>query len=287
MAACSEPEESRSFSGALFRRSRKRRARPELLVNAVFRPLAHVVVLALVPLRVSPPLVVAANALAGLAAVVAVAGGQLVTGALLLQLKTVLDNADGQLARASGRTSVLGRYLDTEADLVVNVAVFTALAYETGSLLLALPSLVALTLVLSADFNEEVLHRRARGEAVETEPSAASEGPVARALAAAYRVVFGPQDRALQGIASRRLERILARVREPERRERATLAYHDDLTSTVLANFGLSTQLTVLGACLVVGRPALYLWLVLACAAFLPLLQLRRERAARRALEPS
>ncbi|HEY4621647.1 MAG TPA: hypothetical protein VIG93_08080, partial [Gaiellaceae bacterium] len=65
------------------------------------------------------------------------------------------------------------------------------------------------------------------------------------------------------------------------------LAYHDDLTSTVLANFGLSTQLAVLGACLVVGRPALYLWLVLACAAVLPLLQLRRERAARRALEPS
>jgi phosphatidylglycerophosphate synthase len=285
MAACSEPEESRSFSSLTFERSRKRRVGQELLVAAVFRPLAHGFVLALVPLRASPPLVVAANAVAGLAAAAAIARGQLVAGALLLQLKTVLDNADGQLARATGRTSVLGRYLDTEADLVVNVAIFAALGYTTGQPLLALAGLVAITLALSAGFNEEVLYRRARGEAVETQPSAASEGHLARTLAAAYRVAFALHDRALQGIASRRLARLLVGVEEPERRARATLAYHDDLTSTVLANFGLSTQLAALGACLVLDRPTLYLWLAVACAAALPVLQARRERAARRALE--
>ena len=51
---------------------------------------------------------------------------------VLLQLKTVLDNADGQLARASGRVTLTGRYLDTEADLVVNAALFAALGYVTG-----------------------------------------------------------------------------------------------------------------------------------------------------------
>jgi phosphatidylglycerophosphate synthase len=284
MAACSEPEESRSFSSALFQRGRKSRVRPELLVDAVFGRLAHLVVLVLVPLRVNPSLVVVANAVAGLAAAVAVARGQLTAGALLLQLKTVLDNADGQLARASGRTSVLGRYLDAEADLVVNVALFAALARETGAWPLAVVALAALTLILSANFNEEVLHRRARGHAVETEPSASSEGRLAQALARIYRLLFSPQDRALQWLARRRLERILVLAREPERRERATLAYHDGVTSTVLANLGLSTQLALLGACLVLARPALYLWLVLAFAALLPLVQLRRERAARRAL---
>jgi hypothetical protein len=282
MAACSEPEESRSFASGVFARGRKARAGRELLVDLVFRPLAHVLVLGLAALRVSPALVVAANAAAGFAAAVALVEGELVAAALLLQLKTVLDNADGQLARATGRTSVLGRYLDTEADLVVNVAVFAALAHVTGSPLLALAGLAALTLVMSAAFNEDVLYRRARGEQVTTQPPAEGEGALARALADVYRAVFAPQDRALQGLAQRRLDRILAGVDDPRRREQAVLAYHDDLTSTVLANLGLSTQLAVLGLCLAAGHAGAYLWIVLACAAVLPLLQLGRELRTRR-----
>ena len=49
----------------------------------------------------------------------------------------------------------------------------------------------------------------------------------------------------------------------------------------MLANLGLSTQLFVLGACLVVGVPDLYLWLVLASVTLLPVLQLRRELVVR------
>jgi hypothetical protein len=52
----------------------------------------------------------------------------------------------------------------------------------------------------------------------------------------------------------------------------------------VLANLGLSTQLVLLGVCLVLEAPGLYLWLVVGSVALLPLLQLRRERLARRAL---
>ena len=91
----------------------------EFLCERVFRPLAHVVVLALLPLRVPPPAVVAASGAAGLAAAVELARGHLVVAALLLQLKTVLDNADGQLARLTGRVTVFGRYLDSELDLLV------------------------------------------------------------------------------------------------------------------------------------------------------------------------
>jgi hypothetical protein len=50
---------------------------------------------------------------------------------------------------------------------------------------------------------------------------------------------------------------------------------------SVLANLGLSTQLAVLGVCLILGVPVVYLWLVIACVPVLPLLQLRRERLAR------
>ena len=44
--------------------------RPELLCERVFRPLAHLVVLVLLPLRVPPPAVVLASAATGLAAAV-------------------------------------------------------------------------------------------------------------------------------------------------------------------------------------------------------------------------
>jgi archaetidylinositol phosphate synthase len=284
MAASSEPDEPTTLSSVLHERARTRRSVPELIAENVFRPLASPVVQALLPLRVSPSAVVLANATAGLGSVVLITQGQLIGAALLLQLKTVLDNADGQLARASGRTSALGRYLDTEADLVVNVALFAALAYAADAPVLALAAFVALTVVLSADFNEDVLYRRARGETVVTEPSAAGEGRLARLLAGVYRVLFGPQDRAFQAISSARLGRLLDGVSDPDHRGAATLAYHDGFTSAVLANLGLSTQLAVLGVCLALGAPEAYLWIVLGCAALLPPLELRRDLQVRRVL---
>ena len=63
------------------------------------------------------------------------------------------------------------------------------------------------------------------------------------------------------------------------------LAYNDRATVAVLANLGLSTQLAVLGVCLAAGQPRVYLWLTLVALACLPLLQLRRETLARRALD--
>jgi hypothetical protein len=65
---------------------------------------------------------------------------------------------------------------------------------------------------------------------------------------------------------------------------RADLAYHDGRTLSYLANTGLSTQLLALGACLVAGAPTAYLWLAVAALLPLPVLQLRREALARRAL---
>lgn len=254
------------------------------MLEWIFRPLAVPVVAALALLRISPIAVVLANGVAGVAAAVAIARGEFVVGAVLLQVRTLLDNADGQLARVTGRASALGRYLDTEIDLVVNAALFGALAYTTSSPLLALAGFVALTVVLSADFDTDVLYRRTRGEKVVVEPDPASEGRVAHQLARVYRLVFAPQDRALQGISKRRLERVLAGVTDQARRGHATLAYYDDVTATILANLGLSTQHALLGLCLVLGAPAVYLWLVIGFALLLPLLQVRRELLARAAL---
>lgn len=253
----------------------------ELVVAAFFGPAANLLVTLLLPLRVPPPAVVLANAAVGLLAALAVGLDALVVAALLLQLKTVLDNADGRLARASGRSSLVGRYLDTEADFVVNLVLFGALGWLTGEPWLAAAGFLTLTLTLSVDFNLVQLYRETH-----LQPSAtpSSGSALERALGAVYRIVFRPQDSLVRAVSARRLERVLRSEPDPAWRRDATLAYHDRLTLAVLANLGLSTQLVAVGACLVLGVPVLYLWLALAQGLLLPLLQLRRERLARLAL---
>ena len=110
--------------------------------------------------------------------------------AVLVQVKTVLDNADGQLARVTGRVTLAGRYLDTEADLVVNAALVAALGHATGQPWLALAGFLALTLVLAADYNLSELYREVRG--VAQSPPASSGGRLENLLQAIYRIVFAP-----------------------------------------------------------------------------------------------
>jgi phosphatidylglycerophosphate synthase len=195
----------------------------------VFRPLAHVVVLALAPLRVPPPVVVAAAAATGVAGAVELARGHLVVAALLVQLKTVLDNADGQLARLTGRVTAFGRYLDSECDLLVNAALFAALGTP-----LALLGFVLLTLILSANLNAE---RISRGAAAAWDSSV---------LGRVYGVLYGWQDR----LADRMLGR------------RPVQAWQ----VSALANLGMTTQLAAFGICMAVGHPLAYVW-ILVCEA--------------------
>jgi phosphatidylglycerophosphate synthase len=246
---------------------RKPRQGIELVCEYAFRPAAHLLARALAPLRVPPPAVVLAATCVGLGAAVAIGAGHFVAGALLLQLKTLLDNADGQLARLSGRISAFGRYLDSESDLLVDAAVFAALGLHVGPVL-ALVGFVALTLVLSANFNIERLYRRAHGRTAPASPE--QEDRKTRVVAALYRVLYEPQDRLFDALARRRAG-----------------AWHEPRGVQVLANMGLSTQLAALGVCLALSRPAAYVYVTLGCLALFLLVLLRRELLVRRAAGPS
>lgn len=254
-----------------------RRAGSEFVLERVFQPLSSALVPILLRLHTPPPAVVLANAVAGLLAALAIGRGALVAAALLLQLKTLLDNTDGRLARASGRVTLAGRYLDSIADLVVNAALFAALGYATGEPLLALGAFVALTAVLTVDFNVSDLAREAHG-VPSAQPLPTGSRPD-RLLGAVYAAVFAPQDRLVRAVSEGRFARAVGEDGSTETRR----AYFDPFTLTVLANLGLTTQLAVLGVCLVLGIPMLYLWLVAAGLLALLPLQLRRERLARRA----
>ena len=251
-------------------RSRKTKVAHELICEHVYRPLAHLVVLVLLPLRVPPPFVAATAGATGIAAAVQLAQGRLLLAAILVQAKTVLDNADGQLARLSGRVTVFGRYLDSELDLLVNSALFAGVAVATGKPALAAAGFVALTVVLSVNYNGERLYRAERGEDVTAMPE--TTGPAAGFLRGLYLLVYAPQDRLVERFVAHRL-------RDAGPRER--LAYHDRATLSVLANLGMSTQLVVFGACIALGRPAAFAWIALSELALVLLLALRRELALR------
>ncbi len=223
---------------------RKQRAGFDLVCELVFRPPAHLLARALAQLRVPPPAVVLAGAATGLAAAVEVGRHAFLAGALLLQLKTLLDNADGQLARATVRVSDFGRYLDSESDLLVDAAVFAGLGVWIGPWL-ALAGFVLLTTVLSLNFNLERIHRAA--------PAAWDRSPLGRL----YGMLYGWQDRLAEAL-----------IRRPSR-----------ATVLVASNFGLSPQLLVLGVFLAVGHPGIYLTVLLGCTAVLAaLIAVDRER---------
>jgi phosphatidylglycerophosphate synthase len=201
----------------------------------MFRPLAHPLVLVLARLRVPPPAVVLAAGAAGVAGAVELSRASFLLAAGLVQLKTLLDNADGQLARLTGKTSAFGRYLDSEVDLLVNAVLFAAIGHYAGMPAAGLVGFVALTSVLSLNFNAARLSRAAPAE-----PEEASSTVLLSLVRAVYRVVYRPQDRLAEWVVARR----------------------PALTSpkwvSVLANLGMSTQLAVLGACLVFGAPLLF-----------------------------
>jgi archaetidylinositol phosphate synthase len=225
---------------------RKPRHGIELVCELGFRPVAHLVARALLPLRVPPPAVVIAGACTGIAAAVAIGRHAFLAAAFLLQLKTLLDNADGQLARLSGRVTAFGRYLDSESDLLVDAALFAALGIWIGAPL-ALLGFFALTAVLSINFNVERLYRGVPAERSD------DGSPLGRA----YSTLYGWQDRLADRVVRRRPH---ARV------------------VGIVANFGLSTQLALLGLCLALGHPTAYLVVICICALSLVPLLLRRER---------
>jgi len=218
----------------------------------VFRPLAHPLVLLLARLRVPPPLVVVAAGAAGIAGAAELARGSFLAAALLVQLKTLLDNADGQLARLTGRTSAFGRYLDSEVDLLVNAALYAALGWNTGQPAVAVLGFLALTSVLSLNFNAERLSREAGAE-----PGAEDRGTAA--LRRIYGLVYAPQDRLAEALVARRP------------------ALAGSVAVSLLANLGMSTQLAAFGLLMALGHPIAFAWLAVAEVAVIALALLPRR----------
>ena len=221
------------------------------------RPLAVAIARWAEPRGLSPHLFTLLQALAGFAAAVILPWATpwaRVLVFLLLPLKSMLDAVDGTLARLRQRPTRTGRFLDSDLDFLVNLALFGALVPAAGvSPILALVAFGFMELQGSLYHHLYVRYRHAHGG----DPSARSREDArafpyenARLVAllyGVYRVFYGWQDALIRAL--------LQRVCGPCVPDRATM--------TLVSALGLGFQLVAIGTLVLLGRAAWVPWLFL------------------------
>jgi phosphatidylglycerophosphate synthase len=196
---------------------------------------------------------------------------------LLLLLKSLLDAADGSLARLRQKPSRVGRFLDSVCDFVVNALVFGGIASSEATRTgyasyfgLALAALICATLQGSVFSYYFVRYRHQVGgdrtsQAIEAGAQGyAWDDPAALwMLYALYKLIYSWQDRLMET-----LDRCLVPPGAP--------LHQAFLTATTV--LGLGTQLLVIAVCAALGRPVWALWLFVTAFNFywLVLLVIRR-----------
>ncbi len=178
---------------------------------------------------------------------------------VLLLLKSLLDAADGSLARLRQRPSRVGRFLDSVCDFLVTIMVFGGIAFDEWHIVpsdwsiwvLAGGAALSATLQCSVYSYYYVRYRAQTGgdqtsKVAETGEGYADDNPLLLTiLYQLYRLIYSWQD-ALMGV----LDGWVAGD--------APVTPHF-LTATSL--LGLGTQLLVLAVCAIIGQPILALLL--------------------------
>ena len=222
----------------------------------------------LLPTAVTPHHLTLASGLAGLAAAYAFSRGSYTAGllaAFLLQIKNILDAADGSLARARRKPSRIGRFLDSLTDFVVSGAVCLGLAVplarEWGtSLPYLLAGLTFLSALLQCSYYNyySVAYRHAtQGDCTSLTDERLNpeerEQKLLAVLFGLYQAVYAWQDRLVAWVEARTAARILE---HPCR-------YQDPGFLTRVSVLGLGTQILALDLLALAGRPQWFFPLIL------------------------
>ena len=97
------------------------------------RPLARYIALSLKETKFTPIHVTIAFVIAGSIGTICIIYGYFWSAAFFLILKSILDAADGELARIKNTPSYTGRYLDSVADIILNLIILLAIGYITSA----------------------------------------------------------------------------------------------------------------------------------------------------------
>jgi len=97
------------------------------------RPMAKVIAKSFKNSAITPIHITIGFIISGLISIFYLIQGDYWLAALFLILKSILDAADGELARIKHTPSYTGRYFDSVADIILNALIFASIWYVTNS----------------------------------------------------------------------------------------------------------------------------------------------------------
>ena len=97
------------------------------------RPMARWIAKSLKNTSITPIHITFSFVISGLIGVYGILESYFLMAAIFLILKSILDAADGELARSKNTPSYTGRYLDSVADILLNAVIFLSLWYITDT----------------------------------------------------------------------------------------------------------------------------------------------------------
>lgn len=111
------------------------------------RFVARIIAKALIPTSITPFQVTTWFIIAGIIAIISMLTGYYIIAAIFLVLKSILDAADGELARMKQTPSYVGRYYDSIADIILNFLFLLTFWYiSSGSIILMLLAFLGIQL---------------------------------------------------------------------------------------------------------------------------------------------
>lgn len=210
------------------------------------RPAARIIANSLKKTSFTPVQVTVLFIISGLIAIACMLYGYYWAAAFFLILKSVLDAADGELARIKKTPSYTGRYFDSVADIILNFFIFLALWHITDSLLIyALLAFVGIQLqgtlynyyyvILRNKFNGDTTSR-----VFEDKTPTALKGENQRNvnfLFALYKLLYGVFDKTIYFL---------------DKKATGSKPFHKWFM-TAVSTFGLGFQLLIISIMLVLG----------------------------------
>ncbi|MDO9275738.1 MAG: CDP-alcohol phosphatidyltransferase family protein [Lutibacter sp.] len=210
------------------------------------RPLAIIIANSLKKTSFTPVQVTVSFIISGLIAIACMLYGYYWAAAFFLILKSVLDAADGELARVKMTPSYTGRYFDSIADIILNFFIFLALWHITdSSLIYAMLAFVGIQLqgtlynyyyvILRNKFNGDTTSR-----VFEDKTPIALKGEKQRNvnfLFALYKLLYGVFDKTIYFLDKKATES----------------KSFNNWFMTAVSTFGLGFQLLIISIMLVLG----------------------------------
>ena len=216
------------------------------------RPIAKVIAKSLKNTSFTPIHVTIGFIISGLIAIYFIIQGDYWLAAFFLILKSILDAADGELARIRQKPSYTGRFLDSVADIILNALIFISIWYITDtSFWICILAFLGLQLQGTLyNYYHVILRDKVDGDTTsrvfETDTPIALEGEKQKhvnILFGLYRLFYGAFDKTIYALDSN--------------------AHKGEMLPnwlmTCISTFGLGFQLLIIAVMLVLGLKAFIL----------------------------